>query len=156
MTTTTMTTREQRLAQHVTDLAAAFKVVVQVVRNATEPVGGAHWDERDLHLPIPERRFRIRISPVVCEATYAVAMHELGHCLSPLGFLTPVLGSTPNAHVAPSTLRDVRLVLEQEQAAGDWARHYTLGNEWTAAMQQVESICLEGYYKNARRFGVRA
>jgi hypothetical protein len=147
-----MTLTPERMSQHITDLCAAFGVRHKVVPGSNASAG---WLLSSMHLPASERRFGIHTGPIVCEASYAGGLHELGHTQSPLGYLTPLLGSTQHAAAAPRTLRDVRLMLEEEHAAWDWARHYVLGGDWTVTMQQVEKICLETYYKDAARFGVR-
>jgi hypothetical protein len=147
-------TRNEQLAKHVTDLAAAFNVQLQVSRNLHPSDAGAGC--LNPGAPVEQRRFFVRIAPVVCDATYAIALHELGHCLSPFGIVTLDHASpTYRATKQPTTLRDVQLQLEEEHAAWDWAHHYALGQEWTAGMASVEKHALETYYRSARAYGVR-
>lgn len=83
--------------------------------------------------------------PIQDETGYAVIMHELGHHLSPLGFVrrdlrmpVPHAGSHPRERHAWVTMQ-----LEEEQAAWDWAQHYALW--WTVAMESVRVVCFSTY-----------
>lgn len=89
----------------------------------------------------------IKIAPVTGETTYAVALHELGHCLSPMGMLRSEMSKDMRSMNRLTTKRDVALQLEEERAAWDWAEHYAL--EWTPAMQAVKKMCLGAYERRA-------
>jgi hypothetical protein len=96
----------------------------------------------------------INIAPITNEATYAIALHELGHVCSPLGMVNQAHGSqTMRTTNQVSTLRDVRLQLEEEEAAWSWAQHYA--TTWTPTMQRVKEIALASYYKRASQLGVK-
>jgi hypothetical protein len=147
-------TPNDRLAQHVVELAQAFGVMLQVTHSLLPHEAGAGYPKEDKHLPPPQRRKLVLIAPVRDETTYAVALHELGHCLHPLGSCGSTEGSLEmrltNRY---STLRDIRLQLLEEESAWEWARHYAL--EWTDVMTYVQTISTESYRRTARRFGVR-
>lgn len=151
-----LTRRAARFAQHVTELAVAFDVrvtIIRPVRGHAIDRAGAGYLRADAHRPIETRRSLIAIPPVTDEVTYAAALHELGHCLSPLGRIRTVHGSRDcRTRGELSTLRDVRLLLDEERAAWEWAHHYAL--EWTDVMTYVERVCLDSYVAQARRFGV--
>jgi hypothetical protein len=63
--------------------------------------------------------------PIIDETTYAVALHEIGHLVSPTGALRAA--GVPGA--AANLKRD------EEDAAWQWARHYAL--IWTPLMDSV-------------------
>jgi hypothetical protein len=66
------------------------------------------------------------------DTSYAVAMHELGHCLAPGGhYAMDINRLTP------------RVSLDQEEAAWDWAYRNAL--DWTPAMEQVRTWALSTY-----------
>ncbi len=139
----------ERLAQHIMELAAAFGVHVEgagagVQLGVSLGPGGFKLVQRNM----------ILIAPVTDETTYAVALHELGHHVHPLGMVSNTEGSlTFRTTGQYSSLRDVRLKLDEERSAWEWARHYAL--DWTEAMTFVERISLDSYKRAMRRFGVR-
>ena len=148
-------TREQRFAQHITELASAFRVVLEVRPGMSPDAAGAGFVFADEHLPLHRQRRAVRIAPVTCEVTYAIALHELGHCLSPLGMVTNTEASDTFRRTHNyATKRDVRLQLLEEQAAWEWARHYAL--EWTPLMDSVERMAFDTYQMNARQYGVKS
>lgn len=69
------------------------------------------------------------------ETAYAAVMHELGHALSAWGMLR-----------TEKTKLNWNLILEEERAAWDWARHYAL--DWTTAMASVERCAMLSYGQN--------
>jgi hypothetical protein len=91
----------------------------------------------------------IQIAAVIDDSTYAVALHELGHCLHPLGMLHDQGSISLRVRNVQTTKRDVRLKLMEERAAWEWARHYAI--EWTETMTFVERISLESYVTHASR-----
>lgn len=82
-------------------------------------------------------------SPVVDEASFAIAMHELGHCVAAPGPRGPwslelLDQSSPG-----------RLVVEI--AAWDWAKSNSPG--WTGDMQRVELDNLQSYQRLVKGVG---
>lgn len=139
-------TRADRYRQHVQDLAAAFGVRLNI--NAAMPphAAGAAQSHAGTHK-------QIMIVPVIDETTYAVALHELGHCLHPTGMLASQYSSLGRRTGVPQTISDVRMSLLEERSAWEWAHQYAL--EWTEPMTFVERISLASYESAARRLGVK-
>lgn len=121
------------LAKHVRDLANAFNVILMESEGIKPEEGAA------VHLINPtatdQRMNIVQIHPVVDETTYAIALHELGHCVHALGCLTGE--------------RRMSLRITMEEAAWEWARYYSL--IWTTAMEQVERFGLGSYREKERR-----
>jgi hypothetical protein len=146
----------KRLAEHILELGAAFGVHVEIQDMRPEGAGAGV----QLGVSMGAGGFKlisrpiIVIAPVTDETTYAVALHELGHHLHPLGMVASSQGSpTFRATGQYSSLRDVRLKLDEERSAWEWARHYAL--DWTESMTMVEQFGLDSYKRAMRRFGVR-
>jgi hypothetical protein len=140
--------RAARYAQHVRDLARAFGIHIREDVNMAPHQAGAG------HLRGDTSRRGIVIVPVIDESTYAVALHELGHCLSAFGMVNLHEGSkTMRATNQLSSRRDVLLQLEEERAAWEWAHHYAL--EWTDIMSYVERYAIGTYEAMVRRMGYR-
>lgn len=137
--------RFARYAQHVSELAKAFKVHLTIVTDEAPHAAAAGFLLKDKHLPLHKRRRLVKITPVIDETTYAAALHELGHCLHPLGMM--------DVGMEIKTLKDMRLKLDEEHAAWEWAQHYAL--EWTPAMEAVKRHSFESYAGVARRLGVK-
>ena len=70
----------------------------------------------------------ICIAPVKCEASYAVNMHELGHCVDPDGRLEQ---------------RTYEATIRSEEAAWRWAQANT--PDWTPTMEHIRQVCLGTY-----------
>lgn len=144
-----MTTRDRAI--HVYLLAGAFHVILQPVKNVADSNAGYATD--DEHLPLDQRRLVVNIARVIDETTYAVALHELGHVLAPCGSLTTTQASLQmRTGGQPTTLRDVKLRLDEEEAAWEWAHHFAL--EWTPAMKRIERLSTNSYRKDARTYEV--
>lgn len=147
--------RAIRYAKHVTELAAAFGVRLIVLRDAAphEAAAGTIVKKgRQVHHSKRERC--VSITPVIDETTYAVALHELGHCLHPAGMVNQTHGSvTMRKTNQIATLSDMRLQLLEEESAWEWAHHYAL--EWTEVMSQVERLALSTYRRKARQLGLK-
>lgn len=164
------------LAQHITELAARFNVRLDVRRgmdpaaagagyvviacpacgqhNALRHAGTVRCGKCKGPLGRHERNQTIMIAPVTCEATYAVALHELGHCLHPTGRVTESMGSrTMRTTGAIATLSDMRHQLLEETSAWEWAEANAL--DWTPTMQQVKALALGSYEKHARQLGLK-
>lgn len=126
-------------ARHVRQLADAFGLVL-VVDPFMPPERAVSWAK------VFEKTGQIfaagvTIAPVTDETTYAVALHELGHRLSPLGSIR-----LTNRLV---TVSDIRLQLEEEEAAWVWARANAWPT-WTDVMESVAQMSLKRYYAVAR------
>jgi hypothetical protein len=112
------------LVRHAYELAAAFDI--RLIETDARPEEAC---------AIPALRTVIS-SPMIDQTIYAIALHEMGHLLSPLGSL--------RQHETPaSAARLHNLMLEEETAAWDWAAHYAL--EWTPAMQAVREWAYQTY-----------
>lgn len=141
-------------AQHITQLAAAFKVELLVDRRMAPERAGAGFRHADRGKPHDQRRMLIMIAPINDDTSYAVALHELGHCLAPLGMVCQSQGSrTMRVTNRLSSIRDCRLKLMEEEAAWEWARHFA--REWTVGMDMVERQSLDAYRNNLAKFGVK-
>lgn len=135
------------LARHIDELCRAFDIHLSVRANMPPDAAGAG-------VVRGSTRRAILIAPVIDESTYAAALHEIGHCVAPMGMITAEHGSlTMRTHNVVSTLRDMRLQLEEEMAAWEWARHYAI--EWTELMTAVERMSLNSYIVYARRLGLK-
>jgi hypothetical protein len=77
----------------------------------------------------------ICISPIVDETIYAVALHELGHCVAPAG----ADATRDNSR----SLTDQCKAMEEEDAAWGWAQSVAL--EWTPAMEMIHQMGRESY-----------
>ena len=145
--------RVARYAAHITALAAAFKVHLAVCATMRPDEAGAGINKADKDLPRERQRLMIKIYPVIDDTTYAVALHELGHCAHAVGSLIMESSIKMRLTNRVSTLRDVRLQLDGENAAWEWAHHYAL--EWTASMTAIETFSRESYLLRARQLGVK-
>lgn len=163
------------LAQHVSALAAAFHVKLDVrkidpaaagagdvvmlcdtcgQKNRVRRQGTVRCGRCKAPLGHVVENRTIVIAPVTCEATYAVAMHELGHCIHPTGRVRDTEGSLKTRTTNEiATLRDMHLLLLEETSAWDWAQTNAL--DWTTAMQQVKTIALGSYEQHARFLGLK-
>lgn len=153
-----VTERCAAYARHITELAAAFNVHIVPIDRARPDAAGAGEAtvryRRSRRGPIRNARVKfIAVAPVIDETTYAVALHELGHVVHPLGTVNRQEGSpTYRAGGPPVTPRDIRLLLLAEESAWEWAQHYAL--EWTEPMTAVLDLGLQSYRVAARRAGV--
>lgn len=116
-------------ADHARAVAKAFSVALVEQAMAPEKAGAA----KQARLGFVGVVF---CAPVTDETTYAVAMHEIGHVLSPLGSM-----AHERASATPTSVW--RLKLDEEQAAWEWAHHYAL--DWTPAMEAVKAWALSTY-----------
>lgn len=110
------------MQQHVHELAKAFDV--RVIESV---------------LLKPEEAFAVQgprlviCSLIIEKTTYAVALHEMGHLVSPTGVLLGVL-------------RTPAVRLDEEQAAWEWARHHAL--DWDDVMESVAQFGLRSYERD--------
>jgi hypothetical protein len=96
----------------------------------------------------------IRIAPVTDATSYAVALHELGHCVHPTGRVNDSQGSrTMRTTNNVGTLADMRFQLLEEHSAWEWAEAMSL--EWTPEMQTVKDEALASYHAYASKLGMR-
>ncbi len=139
------------LAGHVVQLAAAFSIYIHLIEEAVDAVAG--HVPIDSHLPLDDQRKIILIAPVTGEITYAIALHEMGHLLAPFGQVTLSQASVQMRLTSePTTRSDVRLQLQEEEAAWEWARHYAL--DWTTRMSDIQRRSFDRYLATARSLGV--
>jgi len=117
-------------AKHARELAAAFNVVFVemniVPENASAKVGD-----------IGGYVGAVKCGKIVDDTTYAVALHEIGHCVAACGGL-PV-----ERRDASSESATLRVKLIEERAAWEWAEYYAC--DWTPAMEQVKQWALSTY-----------
>lgn len=116
----------RQLCTHALELAGAFNVVLIFVPDCERHLACA---------TLAYGRRVVAARGIDDETSYAVVLHELGHVLSPWGLLRTI-----------KTKGNKNLMLEEERAAWDWARHYAL--EWTAAMASVERWAMGTYDQN--------
>lgn len=129
------------LDAHVRSLADAFNVVVKVDHKLRPDDAGAG---EVVNLRTGQvTGIGILIAPVSDESTYAVTLHELGHCCSPLGMLKA------ERERARSRGRNLRLLLDEEHAAWEWAMHYAL--TWTPLMEYVHQYAITTYTAHVNR-----
>lgn len=129
MTKRTVPPTAKELQEHVQQIAKAFHIaLIEDVNVLQEQGTSAH-----MLTPGEETRRLVIIHPVVDETSYAVAMHELGHCLHPNGLID-----------ATGTHK-----MLQEESAWEWAEYASL--DWTVAMEQVKKHGLESYRRDAER-----
>jgi hypothetical protein len=118
------------LRQHALDLAVAFNV--KLVEDASiKP------EEARAHGAPCLTGGIVRVAPIIDVTTYAVALHELGHCAAPLGRIDPSLVDGIVGKMPPSR------VLVAEEAAWEWAEYHAL--DWTDAMTGVRDFALATY-----------
>jgi hypothetical protein len=110
--------KPEDLAPHARALAVAFEIRLIEDSGLKTEQGGAAAEQRV-----------VIVAPIVDEATYAVALHEMGHLVAPLGFLKSARAA------CQSRERLMAVKLAEEEAAWEWAEHYAL--EWTLTMQAV-------------------
>lgn len=147
-----MRTSDELLA-HVMSLARAFKVRVQFDPSMpVEDAGAGIMTNRATGERFLDRKV-VFVREVTSHASYAVALHELGHCVHPNGQLmltecSPQFRATGRL----ATLRDVRLKIDEELAAWAWAKANAL--EWTLEMEQTKRISFASYRKLGRLVGI--
>lgn len=132
------------LVKHAYDLAAAFGIDLLLFVEQPPDLAAA------VHHPDGIRKGVIA-KTITDETSYAVVLHEMGHLLSPLGYLRGPLGvKEPSKFDHPRDRhRWMNLRLEEEQAAWEWARHYSL--VWTLPMQMVEQQAYATYIQAKER-----
>lgn len=114
--------------QHAHAIAKAYGVRVLEISDLPVDDAGASPDLR-----------AIRVRTITDDASYAVAMHELGH-------LCALNGAVHERHEFQT---DLSLVLVEERAAWEWAEHYAI--DWTTGMEQAKRLALTTYVENRRQ-----
>lgn len=122
------------LARHVQDLASSFNVaILHTISRVEDGRASQIIDTRNGNVLA-----RIcEIVPVTDEATYAVALHELGHLIAPNGQVYD-----------KQTSEQERLRVMCEHVAWDWAEHHAL--DWTVTMEHMRVQALESYERQKR------
>lgn len=133
------------LAAHVRDLAAAFGVRLLVDPTLAPDAAGAGMNR------LTGEDF-VLIPAVTEETSYAVALHELGHRVAPTGNLHAERSPAMRLTGQPACTRDMRLQLDTETAAWDWAKHHALA--WTPLMARVRAMTFRTYLQKARAYGI--
>lgn len=91
-----------------------------------------------------ETSSRVVVTPPVDDETqYAAVLHEFGHLCH-----TNPRPSSLQSH--PRTIQEMRILLEEEDHAWDWARQHA-GSEWTTGMEMVYQWARETYRKRLER-----
>lgn len=134
----------RELAEHVEQLAYAFNVKLDV-RQDMDPHKGTSMMFTIFDIKVQG----VIIAPVVNGSSYAIAVHELGHCISPLGMISVYLQQEFSGPY-PLTLRAAQRSLTQELAAWEWAEHHAL--IWTPAMEKTKVFGLSTYHTALDRF----
>jgi hypothetical protein len=130
-----------QMRQHVLDLATAFNVTLTL-----DP-------DRERHFALSNPTARtVEARDITDDTSYAVVLHELGHCCAPSGALpyerTEALRERDFAKIG-------RLILAEEDAAWEWARHYAL--DWTLGMEAAYQCSFTSYTQSpARDVGLRS
>jgi len=132
------------LAKHVVDLCDAFGVGLEIDKQLAPDGARAMTQSYQ-----PDAAKKVRVHPIIDETTYCVALHEIGHCVSPTGMMFFEWSLSMRLFRQPTSVRDIRIALEMEDAAWMWAKHYAL--EWTPLMQNTAAMCLATYTREARR-----
>lgn len=161
------------LARHVSELARSFNIQLDV-RDIPETFAGAGYrvvvcacGQKNAIKRAGSMRcgacksslgqqnpHSVLVAPIINARRYAIALHELGHCVHPTGRVNEFEGSPTmrhSNHVA--TLRDMRLQLLEETSAWEWAEAMSL--EWTDEMANTKKEALGTYYAYASKLGMR-
>ena len=134
--------------QQVTELVRRHRIVV-----TTSPSSG-QWAQR--HSPSTRARtgtigtIALRHYPVRSATDYAVALHEIGHLVSPRQ--QPLLASDALALRLAKRRMYSDVYLLNELDAWRWAREQAL--YWTAVMRREEHRCLQTYASRGRWYGL--
>lgn len=124
----------EELATHARELAKAFNVDLREDPNRHELSSGAKFVDE---APKPGKlqkgllHCHVDIATINSERRYAIALHEMGHICAPGGCLT-------------DRERTPQVKLEEETAAWNWAKHYSL--EWTMEMEETYVRGMSTYF----------
>lgn len=91
------------------------------------------------------------VTPVITDAQYSTALHELGHLIHPWGYVWPPSRRSISMRMfnIPQTADDVRLTLQSERNAWAWARKNAM--QWTPLMEEDAQDAFETYRSWAER-----
>lgn len=121
---------EDAVAFHVT-----AKMIDDLLARTTEPDVQRLFHQLKRDILRGKQCSIVFVKPITDETLYAVAMHELGHCIAPNGNI-----QGPDRP---------RLKVLMETVAWEWAEHHAL--DWTIAMQHVKAFALGTYVEGQRR-----
>lgn len=124
-----------RLAEHARELARAFDVTMQELPPFLVP--------HDMAFALPDRLLRqqfgmsieghfVLVQIISTEALYAIALHEMGHCLHPSGSVR-----------TKDNQSSTGLKILEEESAWEWAGRYAI--DWTVEMESVKVHALASY-----------
>lgn len=143
-----------QLEQHIRDLADAFSIVLVFDANCKPEqaysLDGSYLPEDVRKACLLKEDDKIVLCrPIMDETSYAVALHEIGHAVHPLGRVLKAVQSqlakgSDTTHPRERH-RIAGLSLDQEYAAWEWAHANAL--YWSSAMQQVENFAIGTYEK---------
>lgn len=141
-----------QLADHARSLARAFDV--RLIEDSGLPVEASHCvpverlpeQQRVQILGTPMWKGVVIVRHVTDERTYAICLHEIGHCVAALGSLIH------ERSAAKGVVQDATLKMMQEEAAYEWAQHYAL--VWTPTMEAAKQHGLDSYRELQRRAAV--
>jgi hypothetical protein len=120
----------EELAEHASSLASAFGIVV--INDVTMLDSHAITSTPNN----PHKVAHVHIASVTTEAAYATALHEYGHSQAAWGLLRTSIPST-------GIVQHMRVRLEEERAAWEWAEYYAL--VWTDEMRRTRVIAQGSY-----------
>lgn len=125
----------RQMAEHLAGLARQHGIVLNVIKGMPP--------EQAFAINGGPRMRLITVAPVVDETTYAVDLHEMGHCVAPDAVWGPC--------ELCRSVADIQGKIRAEQAAWDWAQANAL--EWTVAMEQNKRMAMKGYEEWALNLG---
>lgn len=126
----------EELKRHVVDLCAAFNVKLVLVADLAQRPERAVSHQLIAKKGGETLAMLVECAPIVDETTYAVALHEIGHCVA------------PNGHFIGIT-EDYQMRLIAEEAAWEWAKWASL--DWTPTMEQNMLMSVGTYRKRAQQ-----
>ncbi len=133
----------QQLACHARDIGRTFNVHTRVDGSlAPDDAGAGHLRDAATGQKLSRRCVKHR--PITDETSYAVAMHEYGHCLAPDGTLVF------ERRLFRMSVADARLQYHEEEAAWAWAEYYAI--QWTPIMEVVKAQALATYKQKLTMF----
>lgn len=140
-----------QLAEHARALARAFDV--RLIEDSGLPLEGSHSVPVE-RLPELQRVMLVGgtwkgaaiVRHVTDDRTYAICLHEIGHCVAAFGCLIH------ERQAATGVVRKTTLTMMQEVAAYEWAEHYAL--VWTRAMEAAKQEGLDSYREAQRRAAI--
>lgn len=151
--TTTMTISKRiarnvsvdELHRHVLELGRAFNVTIDETAKAAEFSHARQDCDMRTGAIMAARIVLPRIDSVFI---YTIAMHELGHCVDPLGTVggdEVIRKYGRNVPIQQAqNMRELNLHYTCEEAAWNWARHYSL--VWTDESDRAHRLGMDTYW----------